>query len=380
MSVPKPKQVIQVGVSQVALPEGVTSVEWALERVNYQNPRIRAFLGCIRLLDGILESNYALLHCSPERVLDIWGKVRKIEELIRNRIVPLLEVPSRIPGLEEARQHAQMAAEMLERHVLREIDRFPEKVPPEQLLEVRKLLCVTIGQLHAFLQDTFGELMARDPRSSHDKDYFLSRRFPRDIEEAEWLHATLVRLRDYLDKLDLVRPQHLTQPADQMRLEETLPSRQSWRGTKFFLEILLNGLTPKLKEVLPLRGVRFYEMELLDRYATEIPTRCRLALELHETGSETVDAMKAAPAGTRQDREQNVRGLLAVHAALSRRAVTLLADVDKLLQDLVAFVPLWLEAVEKRRALLLKRSMEERGVSLQPGSDRESEDLEQLFG
>lgn len=380
MSVPKPKQVIQVGVSQVALPEGVTSVEWALERVNYQNPRIRAFLGCIRLLDGILESNYSLLHCSPERVLDIWGKVRKIGELIRNRIVPLLEVPSRIPGLEEARQHAQMAAEMLERHVLREIDRFPEKVPPEQLLEVRKLLCVTIGQLHAFLQDTFGELMARDPRSSHDKDYFLSRRFPRDIEEAEWLHATLVRLRDYLDKLDLVRPQHLTQPADQMRLEETLPSRQSWRGTKFFLEILLNGLTPKLKEVLPLRGVRFYEMELLDRYTTEIPTRCRLALELHETGSETVDAMKAAPAGTRQDREQNVRGLLAVHAALSRRAVTLLADVDKLLQDLVAFVPLWLEAVEKRRALLLKRSMEERGVSLQPGSDREGEDLEQLFG
>ena len=380
MSAPKPKQVIQVSGHQVALPEGVTAVDWALERVNYQNPRIRAFLGCIRLLDGILESNYALLHCSPERLLDIWAKVRQIAELIRERIAPLLEVPSRIPGLEEARQHAQSAAAMLDSHVLREIDRFPEKVVPEQLLEVRKLLCVTIGQLHAFLQETFGELMARDPRSSHDKDYFLSRRFPKDIEEAEWLHATLVRLRDYLDKLDLVRPQHLTQPAEQMRREETLPSRQSWRGTKFFLEILLNGLTPKLKEVLPLRGVRFYEMELLDRYATEIPTRCRLILELHETGSDTIDSMKSAPAGSRPDREQNVRDLLAVHAALSRRAAVLLADVDKLLQDLVAFVPLWLEAVEKRRALLLKRNAEERSHLLPAGSDHDVEDLDNLFG
>ena len=371
---------IQVSGHQIPLPEGVTAVDWALERVNYQNPRIRAFLGCIRLLDGILESNYAILHCSPERLLDIWAKVRQIADLIRERIVPLLEVPSRIPGLEEARQHAHAAAEMLDRHVLREIDRFPEKVPAEQLLEVRKLLCITIGQLHAFLQETFGELMARDPRSSHDKDYFLSRRFPKDIEEAEWLHATLVRLRDYLDKLDLVRPQHLTQPADQMRREETLPSRQSWRGTKFFLEILLNGLTPKLKEVLPLRGVRFYEMELLDRYATEIPTRCRLILEIHETGSDTIDGMKSAPSGSRPDREQNVRDLLAVHAALSRRASTLLADVDKLLQDLVAFIPLWLEAVEKRRALLLKRSMEERGHLQQAGTDPDVEDLDNLFG
>ena len=379
MSVLKPKQVIQVGGHQLALPEGVTAVDWALERINYQNPRIRAFLGCIRLLDGILESNYAILHCSPERVLDIWAKVRQIAELIRSRIAPLLELPSRIPALEEARQHAASAVDMLDHHVLREIDRFPEKVPPEQLLEVRKLLCVTIGQLHAFLQDTFGELMARDPRSSHDKDYFLSRRFPKDIEEAEWLHATLARLHDYLDKLDLVRAQHLTRPAGQMRSEETLPSRAAWRGTKYFLDILISGLTPKVKEILPLRGVRFYEMELLDRYASELPTRCRLALELHETGMEAVEAMKASPAGSRQEREQNVRDLLAGHAALSRRVSGLLGDVDKLLQDLVAFVPLWLEAVEKRRALLLKRSAEERGHGQSAAGDHGEEGLEKLF-
>lgn len=369
MSRPRPKQVIQVGSQQVALPVGVTAVDWALERVNYQNPRIRAFLGCIRLLDGILESNYALLHCSPEHLLDIWAKVRQVVELIRSRIAPLLAVSSRIPTLEEARRHAHDSVEMLERYVLREIDRYPEKVPPEQLMEVRKLLCIAIGQLHAFLQDTFGELLAKDPRSTHDKDYFLSRRFPKDIEEAEYLHVTLDRLRIYLDKLELIRLQHLTEPAGQIRREETLPSRQGWRGTKFFLEILLNGLTPKLKEVLPLRGVRFYEMELLDRYSTEIPTRCRLALEMHETGCETFEAMRADASGSRQEREQNVRDLLATHSALSRRIATMLGDIDKLLQDLVAFAPLWLEAVEKRRALLLKRSAGRGGSKVEERED-----------
>jgi hypothetical protein len=357
----KAKQVIQVGHQQVALPEGVTANDWALERINAQNPRIRAFLGCTRLLDGVLESNYAILHCSPERLLDIWQKVRQISDVIRNRISPLLEAPSRIPPLEEARQNAQASLDLLDRHVLREIDKFPAQVPPEQLMEIRKLLCICIGQIHSFLQDTFGEVMAKDPRSLHDADYFLSKRFPKDIEEAEWLHATLMRLRAYLEKLDQVRPQHLTQPAEQMRREETLPSRPAWRGTKFFLEILLNGLTPKLKEILPLRGVRFYEMELLDRYAMDLPTRCRIAIELHEMGSETVEAMKASAGSSRSDREQGVRDLLACHAVLSRRVATLITDMDKLLQDLVAFVPLWLEAVEKRRALLLKKSLEEKG-------------------
>ena len=382
MSPPKPKQVIQVGTHLVALPEGVSALDWALERVNYQNPRIRAFLGCIRLLDGVLESNYAILHCSPERLVDIWRKVRQICGVIRNRIAPLLDSPSCIPVLEEARQNAQNGVALLERHVLRELDRFPEEVSADQLMDIRKLLCVSIGQLHSFLQDTFGELMAKDPRSLHDADYFLSKRFPKDIEEAEWLHSTLLRLRDYLDKLDLVRPQHLTAIADQVRREETLPSRGTWRGTKFFLEILLNGLTPKLKEILPLRGVRFYEMELLDRYAMEIPTRCRILLDLHEAGSEMIDALKASVGSVRQEREQNVKDLLICHAVLGRRLVALIQDIEKLLQDLVAFVPLWLEAVEKRRALLLKRSTEEKGDDDRlMREDRDTDDdLESLLG
>ncbi len=357
MSIAKPKQVIQVGSHLVALPEGVTALDWALERVNVQNPRIRAFLGCIRLLDGVLESNYALLHCSPERLLDIWRRVRKVTELIRHRIRPLLEQPSKIPALEEARQSAETSLGMLDYQVLRRLDAFPEDVAEDQLMEVRKLLCISIGQVHAFLADTFGELMAKDPRSLHDSDYFLSRKFPQDIEEAEWLHATLGRLGDYLQKLDQARVLHLTRQADRMRQEETIPTRQSWADTRGYLDVLLAGLSPKLKEVLALRGVRFYEMEILDRYAFEIPHKCRMLLEIQDVASEATEGLKTVVGESRPERTQNVQDLLHCHAAFSRRLASLITEIDKALQDLVAFIPIWLEGVEKRRALLLKKEL-----------------------
>jgi len=360
----KPRQMIQVGNHQVTLPEGISVTDWALERVHWQNPRIRAFLGCIRLLEGVFESNYSLLHCSPERLLDIWAKVRQVSDLIGNRIAPLLRARSRIPALEEARQSAELSLRLLNGQVLDPLTRFPAAVAPDQLGEIRKLLCVSIGQLHAFLQDTFGELMASDPRSLHDADYFLSRRFPQDIEEAEWLHATVARLIGYVERLDQVRTTHLTAMAERMRADEQVSSRQSWENTAVLLEVLISGLTPKLKEVLALRGVRFYEMEILDRYAAEIPIYCRLLLELHDTGSSAVAAMQAtlAEASAERDpgiREQNRRDLLACHAAVSHRLVGLLVKVDKTLQDLVAFLPIWLQAIEKRRALLLRRAAEE---------------------
>jgi hypothetical protein len=354
----KPRQMIQVGDHQISLPEGVTVTDWALERLHWQNPRIRAFLGCIRLLEGVFESNYSLLHCSPERLLDIWAKVRQVSDLIRNRIAPLLRSRSTIPALEEARQSAELSLRLLGGQVLEPLARFPAAIAPEHLGEVRKLLCVSIGQLHAFLQDTFGELMASDPRSLHDADYFLSRRFPQDIEEAEWLHSTVDRLRSYVERLDEVRPTHLTAMADRLRRDEQLPSRQAWEDTAALLEVLINGLTPKLKEVLALRGVRYHEMEILDRYAAEIPVYCRLLLELHDAGSSAVAAMQGALSSSQSDRSQNLRDLLACHAAIGHRIVGLAVKVDKSLQDLVAFLPLWLRAIEKRRALLLRRAAE----------------------
>ena len=341
------------------MPEGVSASDWALERISVQNPRIRSFLGCIRLLEGVLESNYALLHCSPERLLDIWGKVRQVTELIRTQLKPLLQIPSRIPRLEEARQSTALGLEMLADHVLSDLDAFPVQVPPEQLLALRKLLCVSIGQLHAFLQDTFGHIMAGDPRSLHDADYFLSRRFPQDIEEAEWLHSTVERLRDYLQALEDIHPRHLSTVAETLRREETLPSKQAWAETRELIDELLKGLTPKLKEVLALRGVRFYEMELLDRHAVEIPIRCRLVYESHASAVETIAALKETQGESRPEREQNVRDLMQAHAVLSRRLAALLTDLDANLRDLLAFLPLWLKSIEKRRALLLKKSAED---------------------
>lgn len=361
MSSKQVKQVIQVGNHQIELPEGVTALDWALERVNFQNARIRAFLGCIRLIEGVLESNYALLHCSPERLLDIWQKVRQVTVLIRTRLAPLLDVPSRIPRLEEARQSAGMALALLDDHVLSGIDRFPEAVPGDQLLEIRKLLCISIGQIHSFLHDTFGEVMAADPRSLHDADYFISRRFPRDIEEAEWLQSTLLKLEEYLHELEAARPRHLASLAASLRRDETIPTRSSWDDTKVFLEALLSGLTPKLREVLSLRGVRFYEMEILDRYTFDIPARCRVLLELYETSSDALDGIRDSVGESREEREQGVRDLIRCHAAFGRRMAAQMTEVDKALRDLVAFIPLWLEAIEKRRALLLRRSLEEQG-------------------
>ncbi len=355
----KPPQIILVGNQKVPLPEGVTALDWSLERINYQNPRIRSFLGCIRLIEGVLESNYALLHCSPERLLDIWGKVRQVASLVRTQLAPLLETASRIPRLEEARQSAEMALSMLDTHVLRGLDRFSDDVPAGQIMEVRKLLCVSIGQIHSFLHDTFGEIMAADPRSLHDADYFLSRRFPRDIEEAEWLHATLIRLGEYLDELDGDRQKRLASVAVAVRREETVPTPASWEPTGDFLKVLLSGLTPKLKEVLALRGVRFYEMEILDRHAFEIPHRCRLLLDFHEAASEAMEGIKAGVGASHAEQEQGVRDLIRCHAAFSRRIAAQISEIDTVLRDLVAFVPLWIEAVEKRRALLLRRAAEE---------------------
>src|SRR3712207_2307911 len=124
---------------------------------------------------------------------------------------------------------------MLDTHVLRGLDRFSQDVPADQIMEVRKLLCVSIGQIHAFLHDTFGEVMSSDPRSLHDADYFLSRRFPRDIEEAEWLHATLVRLKHYVEELDAQRGFRLAAVASQIRREESVPTLKAWEPTADFL-------------------------------------------------------------------------------------------------------------------------------------------------
>ena len=341
---------------QEKLPEGVTLGEWNLERIRWQNPRIRSLLGCSRLLDGVLESNYSILHCSPERLREIWRKVRQVAELIRTQLAPLMDAKSVFPELEEARLRTELALQMLNRTVLTDLERFPEKVSAAELMAVRKLLCVSIGKLHAFLQDAFGEVMANDPRSSHDADYFLSKRFPQDLEEAEWLYSTVHRLQTYLDRIEKVRARQLVELAAEIRREQTIPIGERWERIAAFLDALVEGLTPKLKEVLALRGIRFYEMEILDRYAVEIPCQCRTLQELHRAGRRAVEDIKSTAGEIRTEREQSVRDLMHCHNIFSRRMTHLMTEIDKELRDLMAFIPIWLDSISLRRALVLKKA------------------------
>jgi|CXWL01.1.fsa_nt_gi hypothetical protein len=346
------RQIIRVADQHVELPPGVNVADWAIERVRWQNPRIRAFLGCIRLLDGVLESNYAILHSSPERLLEIWRKVREVSQVIRGQLTPLVRAGSALPKLEEARQRVELAADMLSRTVLADLDRFPETLPEGRVLEVRKLLCVSIGQMHAFLTDSFGRIVAGDPRSLHNADYYLSRRFPRDIEEAEWLHFSVARLRRYADRqIEPLRESRLSAVARTLR-DGALPSSLAWTDTQAFLRELIDTLAPRLKELLALRGIRFEEMEIVDRYAVEIPARCRMASELH------------AAAG-----EEGIGPALPI---LTRRAAMQLEEVDRFLRDLKAFVPLWLAGIEGRRALLLVRSSRDGHEDDRPPAPRDT--------
>lgn len=373
---------IQVGDQEVPLPEGVTLAEWSEERTYRQNPRIRAFLGCIQMLAGVMESNYAILHCSPERLLEIWRKVREVAELMLEELAPLLEEASPLPQLDEARETARTALELLRDTEIAELLAMPvdTQAKPAERIAVRKQLCVTIGQLHNFLQDAFGEIMAADPRSLHDADYFLSKRFPQDVEEAEWLHATVTKLRDYLSGDLEVERQTVLQPMMQtLRREQTVPTARAWESTRLLLERLVHELTPRLREVLALRGIRFEEMETLDRYASEIPSDCLIVLEVFDVARAATDKVKELTAATRPAREQGVRDLVTVHAVTTARLLARMEAIDSTLQDLISFVPIWIDFIEKRRALLLRRGAAAGSRHVRSGAVHTDEELENEF-
>jgi hypothetical protein len=349
-------QLIRVGHHQVKLPPGVSVTDWSLERVRVRNPCIRAYLGCIQLLEEVLDSNYAILHCSPGRLLQIWRKVRRVCRLMRTELAPTLTEPSVIPKLEAARRRTEYSYLNLGNGVIADIERYPHRIPADQLAAVRKLLCVSIGKLYAFLRDTFGEILAHDPRSLHDADYYLSRRFPQDIEEAEWLYITVDGLNGYLQSLGQVWSRQLNSLADQMRTEKMIPNPTVWEEVEIFLNLLITGLTRRLKEVLSLRGIRFEEMDTLDKYTFEIPHNCKALIQVYSASREMIDLLKNAPTPALEERRQRVRDLVSCHTVMSARMVTLIDAIDRSLRDLTAYVPLWLRSIEKRRALMLSKS------------------------
>jgi len=357
---------IRVGGYQVELPQGVTVADWGLERVRVQNPSIRSYLGCIRLLEEVLDSNYAIMHCSPERLLKIWRQVEQVCQLMRSELSPALGEPSVIPGLDEARRHAESSFQALAEIALAEIERYPHPLRADQLPEVRKLLCVSIGKIYAFLRDTFGEIVANDPRSRHDADYFLSKRFAQDIEESEWLYSSVYELDELMDGLEKACSAEFKDFLPKMRKERMIPPEAAWEQTKKLLDMLVGDLMPKLKEVLSLRGIRVDDMESLEAHAFDISRYCESVREVYAVGRGVIEQIKRAGGPTLEEREQSVKDLISCHAVVSERMVELLSRLYATVCDLATYIGRSKDGIEKRRALMLDKDRAE----LRPRTDR----------
>lgn len=356
-----------VGKFEVELPEGVTAADWGLERVKVQNPSIRSYLGCIRLLEEVLDSNYAILHCSPDRLLKIWRQVEQVCHLMRSELLPTLEAPSTIPSLDDARRHAEASFRALAETVLTAMERYDQPLRAHQLPEVRKLLCVSIGKLYGFLRDTFGEIVANDPRSRHDSDYFLSKRFTQDIQESEWLYSSVYELDELLDGLEKAYSAELTDCLPRMRKERMIPPEPAWEQTRKLLDVLLGDLMPKLKEVLSLRGIRLNDMESLEAHASSISTDCTSLMEVYAVGREVIDQLKGVGGGpTLNEREQRVKALVSCHRVVSGRMMKLLTRLHASLRDLAKYIANAKAGIEKRRALMLAKDL----VEFRPRTDR----------
>jgi hypothetical protein len=350
------------GRHEVELPEGVTAAAWGLERVRVQNPSIRSYLGCIRLLEEVLDSNYAILHCSPERLLKIWRQVDEVGRLMRSELLPTLEWPSVVPGLDVARRHARDAFRELRETVLSAMDRCEQPLRADQLPEVRKLLCIWIGKVYGFLRDTFGEVVASDPRSRHDADYFLSKRFAQDIEESEWLYSSVYELDDLVDGLEKACSAQLEEILPRMREERMIPSEPEWEQIGKLLDTLQGDLTPRLKEVLSLRGIRLNDLESLEAHAWRIPTDCRSIREVYAVGREVIEQLKAVCGPTVDERQQRVRDLTTCHRIVGARMADLLAGVHASLRGLATDLASAKAGIEKRRALMLAKDLVESGT------------------
>ena len=330
----------------------ITPLEWAIEKVRWQNPRIRTLLGSVRSLDGVLESNFAILHCSPTRLLQIWDTVRTVSWVVQTKLTPLMDQTSMLPGLDEAVRNARETLTFFDREVFTHLDRFPDRPEENQFDELRKTLCITIGKLHGFLVDTLGEVLAADPRSQHDVDYFLDRKFPRDVEESEWLQTSVQQLDNELAQLSARRHADLEPMIDAMAKSGRLPSSEAWRSLAAFLDTLESEFAPKLKTIVGLRAIRIGELEVLQAHARDLPAYCRIVGELYTTSGVVLDTLGTSLDGG--DSQATNPAAADVERVLCSRITTCLQTVDEELRDLAAFIPLWISSIEKRRALMLR--------------------------
>ena len=351
-----------VGDRTVALPRGVTAAEWALERNQYQNARIRTLLGAIGLLERVMDSNVAILHCSPARAREIWQQLREVAAIVQDRLGPLLRQPSPIPQLDEARRAVAVSLKLLQESTMVEIARRPAELPDHLVPEIRKLLCLLMGRLNAFLQDSFGALMGADPRSHHDRDYYLSKRFRRDVEEGEWLYQSVAELNRLVQAAARDNSTVLEPMVERLANERWLPGPRSWEPVAECLR-RAEEVAGKLSVVLALHGIRFEELELLHGHSRELPLHCRGLEVLNQAARETVAAIKSSAPTHRAGREQAVESLTTCHDSFAHQMLEHARTIHETLMDLSAFLPIWLGNISKRRSMLLSPETERASVA-----------------
>lgn len=327
---------------EIALPEEVSEADWEAERDELQNHRIRVVAASLRMIDDILESDYAFLHCSPERLQETWAILLDVVARMRDEIRSALEPPSRIPELETARGRASDSLAILDLDLLARVDKYPPDLPSDLQPEVRRLLCSTVGQIHAFLGHTLSALLDADPRGMGANDYSLSRRFPRHVHEAEWLYFSVGRLHNYLADLDTYRTRQLEELEELHSEEQAVPVGTAWGNLMAFLEEVLETLVPQLKEIRAMEGIRYDEMQVLDDYLMDLPASCYTVIELQAVGRALID---------RDSREYEIALLSEAQALLSDRLRQQVSKIDSSLDDLLAFVAIWREGISNRRAL-----------------------------
>lgn len=331
------------------LSAGVDPRKWLEEKVRFQNPRIRLFLGLIDTLEGARESNFVLLHCAPRRIAEIHDTVRQVARIVRIDVAPLLAFPSPVPRLETVRESVRLYLATLEESVFAELDRFPERVPEHELAPLRRFLCVALGKLHAFLVDSQSRLLAADPRSIHSAGFFLARKFPRDVEEAEFLHGEVLRLAAFVEEVEKGRKSTLAASVLRLRREKRLPGEEEWGKTDELLGVLRTGLGPRLREVLTLEGIRVQEIDLIEGFLEATLPDAVLAGEISRLGQRLrreIERSSGSPAASR-----------AADRLLAARLAEILERIDARLLDLVSFLPLWERGIGQRRALLVERQV-----------------------
>ena len=248
-----------------------------------------------------------------------------------------MEQPSALPDLDQAIRNSRETLKFLDGEVFANIDRFPDRPEEHQFDDLRRTLCISIGKLHGFLVDTLGKILAADPRSQHDVDYFLARKFPRDVEESEWLQTSLGRLDNDLVRLNIRRHEDLGSLIDTMAQSGQLPPPEEWQRLAAFLDTLESDFAPKLKTIAGLRAIRLGELEVLQAHARDLPESCRVVSELYTTAGVILETLTAS---IEKEDGQATRSLAAdVERVLCSRIITCLRVVENELRDMATFSP-----------------------------------------